>query len=54
MVCDLRHPARLDVFERRTRDHREAKEEDVGLGVGERAQTVVVLLSCLESGLRFA
>ena len=35
----------LDVVERRRADEREADEEDVGLGVRKRAQSVVILLS---------
>ena len=34
-----------DVFKRGGRDEREADEEDVGLGVRERAQAVIVLLA---------
>lgn len=35
----------LDVVERRRADEGEADKEDVGLGVRERAQSVIILLS---------
>lgn len=35
----------LDVLERRRADEGEADEENVGLGVRERAKTIIVLLS---------
>jgi hypothetical protein len=54
VVVDLGEPLLLDVLERcRARD-READEEDVGLRVRERTQTVVILLACraVASGVR--
>lgn len=45
MVVDLREPLLADVFERGWRGNGEADKENVGLWVGERAQTVVILLS---------
>jgi hypothetical protein len=54
VVVDLGEPFLLDVLERcRARD-READEEDVGLRVRERTQTVVILLACkaVASGVR--
>lgn len=44
MVVDLWEPLLADVFERGWRGDGEADKEDVGLWVGERAQTVVILL----------
>jgi hypothetical protein len=35
----------LDVIERRWANDREADEEDIGLRVGERSKTIVILLS---------
>lgn len=46
VVRYLGMPLVLDVFVRRWAGDGEADDEDVGLGVGERAQTVVFLLSC--------
>jgi hypothetical protein len=45
MVSDLWDPFLLYVLEARRGDDREADEEDVGLGVGEGAETVVVFLA---------
>ena len=44
VVADLREPLVANVLERGGGDDRVAHEEDVGVGVGQRAQTVVVLL----------
>jgi len=44
-VRDLGEPLGGDVFEGRGGDDGEANKEDIGLGVGEGAQSVVVLLS---------
>ena len=38
-------PFRENVLERRRGDDRKADEEDVGLWIGERTKTIVVLLS---------
>lgn len=45
VMRDLGVPLGAHVLERRRRDDREADEEDVGLGVGERTQAIVVLLT---------
>lgn len=45
MVLDFRKPLALDVLKRGRRYHGEADEENVGLRVRQRTQTVVVLLS---------
>ena len=44
-VLDLRRPLLRDVLERVWGVYGEAHEDDVGVGVGERAETVVVLLT---------
>lgn len=44
-MSDLWDPFLLYVLETRRGDDREADEEDVGLGVGEGAETVVVFLA---------
>lgn len=49
---DFGEPKRVYSFERDRRDNREANEEDVGLGVAEGANSVVVLLSCLLINVR--
>lgn len=41
VVLDLRVPLGANILERGRRDDGEADEEDVGLGVGQRAQTVL-------------
>ena len=45
MVVDLGEPLFPDVFEACRGGDAEADEEDVGLGVGERPETVVVFLA---------
>jgi hypothetical protein len=45
VVVDFGEPLLADVLEGGRRDDREADEEDVGLRVRERAETVVVLLT---------
>ena len=46
VVADLGPPLGLDVLERRIAVDTKAHEEDVGLGVGQRAETLVALLAC--------
>lgn len=38
----------LDVLEGRWRDDRETDKEHISLGIGERSQTIVVLLACVQ------
>lgn len=45
VMVNLWEPLLADVFERGWGCHGEADKEDVGLWVGERAQTVIILLS---------
>jgi len=45
-MIDFWKPLCSDVIKRRWADDREADEEDVGLGVGEWSQSVVIFLSC--------
>jgi hypothetical protein len=45
MVLNFGPPLRLDVLEGVRRDDGEGDEEDVGLGVGQRAETIVVFLA---------
>ena len=45
MVGDLWYPFFLDIFKTRGGDHTEAHEEDVCLGIGERPEPVVVIVS---------
>jgi len=45
VVLDLGVPLGLHVLERSGRDDGEANEEDIGLGVGQRAETVIILLA---------
>lgn len=45
VVLDLGVPLGLDVLERGGGDDREADKEDIGLGVGEGAEAVIVLLT---------
>ena len=42
----LRHPLGLHILVRSLTDNREANEKDVGLGVGEGAESVVIFLTC--------
>merc|ERR1719317_1137769 len=44
MVLDFWHPLSFDILKRRIRYNRKADKKDVGLWVGQRSQTVVVLL----------
>lgn len=46
VVMDLGEPLLLDVLERRGRGHTEADQEHVRLGVAQRAESIVVLLTC--------
>ena len=45
MMLDLRNPLLLHVLIAGGGDHTEADEEDIGLGVGEWSESVVVLLT---------
>jgi len=45
MVVDFRVPLGLDVLEGGRRDNGEARQEHVGLRVGQRSQTIVIFLS---------
>lgn len=45
VVVDLREPFLANVFKGRRRGDGEANQEDVGLGVRQRAKTIVILLS---------
>ena len=44
-MVNLGEPLLSDVLERRRRCDGEADEEDVGLGVGQRPQAVIIFLS---------
>lgn len=46
MSSDFREPLGGNILEGGRGDEGEAKEEDIGLRIGEGAQTVVVLLTC--------
>lgn len=46
VVMDLWEPLLLDVFKGGGRGDREANEEDIGLGVREGSQSIVILLTC--------
>ena len=46
MVMDLGEPLFPDVLEGSGGGHRKANQEDVGLGIGERTQPVIIFLSC--------
>jgi len=45
VVLNFRIPLALDVLERRGGDDREADQEDVSLGIGQRSQSVIIFLS---------
>ncbi len=45
VVLNFRHPLAEHVLVRRRRDDGEADEEDLGAGVRQRAQTIIVLLA---------
>ena len=44
MQSDLWHPLGFDVVKGGGRDEGEANKEDIGLGIGQRSQLVVILL----------
>ena len=46
VVVDLGEPLLLYVLERGWRSHGEADEENIGLGIRKRSETVVIFLSC--------
>jgi hypothetical protein len=45
VVVDFGEPLLADVFEGGGGGHGEADEENIGLGVGQRAQTIVIFLT---------
>lgn len=52
-MVDFGKPFLAYVFERGRRSDAKAHEEDVGLGVGQRSETIVILLTgCIEESQR--